>query len=376
MASTEKPMANTVSVESQVQNVLRLRGSCKSHLSDEVMNRIHSIRSICEKAEHAENNTIPWRNAPSHNNKHNSHPPNKWRNNNHNGPQNQHHNKPHPATTNTTTTTPPTPTNTTTTITTTTNTPVTNEKERGQNNRYISKFLNTNVPVETKILNQVILNKLNKFGAKNYDDVKSFLQQILDSDEKEFIHDFMLLVFKKAANEPLFCPLYAKLISELSLSYPQLYDELIILYNKYLDVFDDITEEQCKDYEEFVQRNREKFHRLGYSQFLGELTSLGILQLDHLKQLYIKILAQIKLLASNGDTKKHLVEEYVDCLVKMTSVFKNCSSENVLQLKKNLSVDCQPIMEHILSERNTTFSGLSKKAGFAIMDCVDIFKGK
>lgn len=363
------------SVESQVQDVLRLRGNCGASPSDEIMSRIRSIRSICEKAEHAENNTISWRNAPSHNNKN---PPNKWRNHGHGGPQqnNQHNHNQHNQHNNKSSNTSSNNSVSSNNTSNNTSSPTTNEKERGQPNRYVSKFLNTNAPVETKILNQVILNKLNKFGAKNYDDVKSFLQQILDSDEKEFIHDFMLLVFKKAANEPLFCPLYAKLISELSLSYPQLYDELIILYNKYLDVFDDITEEQCKDYEEFVQRNREKFHRLGYSQFLSELTSLGILQLDHLKQLYIKILTQIKLLASNGDTKKHLVEEYVDCLVKMTAVFKKCSDEKVQQLKSNLSADCQPIMEHILSERNTTYSGLSKKAGFAIMDCVDIFKGK
>ena len=88
--------------------------------------------------------------------------------------------------------------------------------------RYVSKFKNTESTVEEKILNQVILNKLNKFSAANYDEIKIFLQQILDSDEKEFLQSFMLLVFKKAAAEPTFCGLYARMISELSVQYKTL----------------------------------------------------------------------------------------------------------------------------------------------------------
>ena len=49
---------------------------------------------------------------------------------------------------------------------------------------------------------------------------------------------FMKLVFEKAASEEIFCPLYAKLISELSIAYPILLSEMENLYTQYLQIFD------------------------------------------------------------------------------------------------------------------------------------------
>jgi hypothetical protein len=244
--------------------------------------------------------------------------------------------------------------------------------------RYVSKFVNTEAPVEDKILNQVILNKLNKFSASNYNEIKQFLEQILDSNEKDFLHDFMLLVFKKAASEPTFCPLYAKIISELSVKYSDLRNELSELYKKYMDIFEEVTEDKCINYEQFVQRNKEKLHRLGYSQFLGELTSLGVLDLDQLKSLYGKVLDQIKLHASRGEetgeSRTKLVEEYVDCLFRMTKAFQKGNSTKLVEIRSQLSESCQPVMEDILAHRTTNYPGLSKKGAFGIMDCLDIFR--
>jgi hypothetical protein len=241
-------------------------------------------------------------------------------------------------------------------------------------NRYVSKFINTEAPLEEKILNQVILNKLNKFSSVNYDDVKGFMQQILDSDETDFIHDFMLLVFKKAACEPTFCALYARLVAELSVNYNQLKDEFEKLYMKYMDIFQEVPESKCKDYEEFVQRNREKMHRLGYSQFLGELTRLGVLDIQHLQHLYETILTQLKQHAAEGTTKQQVVEEYVDCLLRMSRAFQS-NSDKVLALRSELTATCEPVLEDILARRSADFPGLSKKASFAIMDCLDLFRG-
>jgi hypothetical protein len=240
--------------------------------------------------------------------------------------------------------------------------------------RYVSKFQNTETPVEDKILNQVILNKLNKFSGANYEEVKAFLQQILDSDEKEFLRDFMLLVFKKAASEPTFCPLYARMISELCAEYSTLVEELTKLYTKYLTIFEDVSEQDCKDYESFVQRNREKLHRLGYSQFLAELASRGVLSLEQLTELFVKILEQIKKNSAQESSKQQLVEEYVDCLVRMSKAFQTVKSPELLKLRSELAAVCDPLITEILSNRSQHFPGLSKKASFGLMDCLDMFR--
>lgn len=252
-------------------------------------------------------------------------------------------------------------------------TPATSTTQSSQ--RYVSKFQNTeNAGVDDKILHNVILSKLNKFSSANYNEVKGFLQQILDSDEKGFLKDFMLLVFKKAASETTFCPLYAKMLSELSSSYPVLLEEMTTLYDSYLSIFEEVTEEECKDYETFVKRNREKAYRLGYSQFLAELTTCGILDLTSLVRMYMKILGQIKVVSTKGTSHTQLVEEYVDCLLRMTRAFQKGLSEQLMSIRKGLLVETEPILTELLSQKSTTYPGISKKASFGLMDCMDILR--
>jgi hypothetical protein len=335
-------------VEATVKALLEQREGCTLSLSDDIVRRIQTIRSLCKAAEAVDGNgQLNWRRGGGgggHGKPNSNHQHARWRNGANSQP-----------------------------FAVKLNTGSSSTPEKSS--RYVSKFKNSELPVEDKILNQVILNKLNKFGEQNYDDIKQFLKQILDSDETDFLHSFMLLVFKKAAVEPTFCPLYARLVSELSVDYPSFKKELHELYTKYLDIFEEISEEQTTSYEQYVQRNREKIHRLGYSQFLGELTGYGILELEHLKVLYVKVLDELKKHSSKSDTKPQLVEEYVDCLVKMTKAFqKKPQTASLCSLCKELGVSCEPLLEEILSARTRLYPGLSKKGAFGIMDCLDIFR--
>ncbi len=340
------------SPEEGVLEVLGLRQSCTQLLSDDTQRRITTVRDKCSAAEKAEQGgSTNWRRSPGNvtnsggNNGGNSRPgsaniPNRWRG----GPPpaaNRQGSSGHPHV----------------------------------HHQYVSKFTNAEAAVEDKILNKVIMNKLNKFSQANYDEVKSFLQQILNSNETDFLKDFMLLVFKKAANEPVFCPLYARMISELSQQYPILRAEMEELYTKYISIFEEVSEEECTDYEQFVQRNREKFQRLGYSQFLAELCRLGILEQSQLQTLYETLLTQIKLHAGKGEVRQKLVDEYVDCLLQMTRAFQKGLNLKVNTLRIEIGKVCEPIMEDILARRTSDFPGMTKKASFGIMDCLDIFRG-
>jgi hypothetical protein len=336
-------------VEVSVMDLLKLQTQCKSLLSEDTIRRIQAVRSICKNAESSEGGGagISWRRGvPNSFSKPQSSkpsgPPSKWRGGGGGGGKSHHSEKPY--------------------------------------TKYVSKFTNsasssTSSGVENKILNHVILNKLNKFSAANYNEVKEFLEQILSSDEKDFLHDFMLLVFKKASSEPTFCGLYARMISELAEKYPFLHEELDQLYGKFMDIFEEVSEESCSDYEQFVQRNREKQHRLGYSQFLGELTTREILQINHLKNLYTKLIDLLKIHGMEGEGKQNLVEEYVDCLVKMTCAFQKDTSEKLKNSRNELKDMFEKEFEEILSNRSTKYPGLSRKASFTIMDCLDILRG-
>jgi hypothetical protein len=325
-------------LESAIQALISLRGRANTNLSDDILRNTALVRDKCLQSEKLEGESpIQWRArgvAPGKERPSVS----RWRGNGGQKPQGKSVGPP------------------------------------SQSGRYVSKFRSQESAVEDKILNQVILNKLNKFSAANYDEIKSFLQQILDSDEKEFLQSFMVLVFKKAAAEPTYCSLYARMIGELSVEYKTLRNELETLYNSYLTIFEEVSETETKNYESFVQRNREKFHRLGYSQFLAELTSLGVLQQEQLEKLYTTIINQIHIHAV-GEDKQQLIDEYIDCLLRMTRAFQKKQLPVLVQIRQGLSKACEVPMTDILSKRSTVYPGITKKSSFALMDCLDIFRG-
>jgi hypothetical protein len=255
---------------------------------------------------------------------------------------------------------------------------------RGPPQKYVSKFKRTTEKVEDTILNTILLGKLNKFSAANYDDIKEFITQIISSGQTEMMSCFMKLVFEKAASEEIFCPLYAKLLSELSAQYPILLQEMASLYTHYMNIFVEVSDEPDKNHQDFCQRNVEKKYRRGYSQFLAELTKHNVIDTEVFVQTVLKIVEQIELNQANPSAVK-MVEELADCLVRMMKAIqaemmrqeetdeKDEKSNHAIKvsrirstLKGEVSVRIQP-----LTVRRPEAVGLSNKARFTFMDIYD-----
>jgi len=239
--------------------------------------------------------------------------------------------------------------------------------------KYTSKFKNAETEeVDDKIMNTIINGKLNKFSPANYDEIKGFLQQILESGETDFIKDFMLLVFKKAASEEIFCTHYARLVAELSTSYTTLKTEMKTLQGKFLEIFEEIDESDAKNYKSFLERNKEKIYRLGYSQFLCELANREVLEADTIVQTFQTLIGQIKIHSLTVDKNK-LIEEYCDCMLRMAKVFKNVSPGKtyIINLKRKVSEEISGELAEIIRTSGDAPS-ISKKAKFSIMDIIDI----
>ncbi len=223
---------------------------------------------------------------------------------------------------------------------------------------------------EDAILNNVILGKLNKFSEANFDDCREFLQQILDGDQKDFLRAFMKLVFEKAAMENTFCPLYAKLLGSLVDKYPVILEEMNTLHSKYMEIFSNIAE-KTDDYDKFVEENKKKAYRLGYSQFLGELIKFDILPRDMLFGIVRNILDNVRGIEceeGHGD----LVEEYTDCLIKLIKAF---AERGMTPLRADLNEEFGTIIESFSKKRPETKS-IPAKARFGFMDCLDILRKK
>ena len=247
--------------------------------------------------------------------------------------------------------------------------------------KYVSKYRNSEQLVEDKILNTIILSKLNKFSADTYDDIRNFLFQIIGSDDsikestektniQEFVKDFMALVFKKAVSEEIFCPLYAKLLGEISGKYPIILDEMNKLHENYLEVFEECDEEKEKDYETFIAKNREKKYRQGYSQFLAELTSLRILSVDKITLIFEKIFEQI-IIQGRAEGKSTLIEQYIDCLLRISKVLRK-KEEFYVNIRNTL---LKVVDDSLLEMKKAEYMSMSSKSKFLLMDIQDHLKG-
>ena len=239
--------------------------------------------------------------------------------------------------------------------------------------KYQSKFKNSTQPVDDKILNNIILSKLNKFSPKTYNEIRDFLYQILGSGEpdlQQMIRDFMKLVFKKAAIEEIFCPLYAKLLCEISSRYNVILQEMNFLQSNYLLIFDDVHESSSNNYNEFVEMQKNKQYRLGYSQFLAELTALEILDMGLLNSTFQKILTTMLQIAVKED-KKTLTDEYCDCLFRMAKDLKKKSGHFFIQARKTLYESNKETINEFI-EQYTKYPSETTKTRFILMDIRDI----
>jgi hypothetical protein len=239
--------------------------------------------------------------------------------------------------------------------------------------KYESKFRNSDAAIEDTILNTIIMNKLNKFSESTYRDIRDFLYQILDSGETDFIKEFMRLVFKKAAAEEIFCPLYAKLLAELRATYPVIQTEMVELFEKYLMIFQNLDNNQNVDYQSFVVRNSEKKYRLGYSQFLAELVTLEAVDLASLEKTFC-ILAQNILRDGKEQNQITDVQESADCLLRMSRVFHKKNNLFFQNVRKYLFEKISPDLEKILNTPKEQLPSLTPKSRFALMDVRDNLK--
>ena len=234
--------------------------------------------------------------------------------------------------------------------------------------KYTSRYKPADEPVESTIVNTIILNKLNKFSPANYEEVKEFLMEILGSGETDFLTDFMRLVFRKAAAEETFCSLYAKLLNELSIGYPFLLNEMKTLYESYMNIFQEVAETDYTNMEEFIQKNKEKKYRQGYSQFLAELLKQGIVEQAAFVNTIKTIVKQMKALSREVD-KSNTLEEYSNCLLRIFRVLKG-NSDVATAIRASVA---DPVKEEltVLTVCSPEYPSLTNRIRFSVMNALE-----
>ena len=212
-----------------------------------------------------------------------------------------------------------------------------------------------------------IRDKMNKFSPMTYDATKSWLSELLNSDETDFLTDFITLVFEKAAAEEPFCALYARLITELCAGFPHLNTELHRIFGEFMAIFAEAAEEPdvgAAEYKAFVALRERKAHRRGYAAFVGEVAKLKVLTVDDSARTCNIILDGL-MVAKVGEEKGMLCEEYADCLTRLVKSCLDLIRPSVAPLVQRVKV--------AMDRSDGKSVGLTNKARFALMDIVELF---
>jgi hypothetical protein len=234
--------------------------------------------------------------------------------------------------------------------------------------RYQSRFTSGG-DLNDKILHSVIGNKLNAFTPLTYNDTRDFIYQIMDSGETEFIKDFIEKVFAKATVEELYCALFAKLIAEIAHKYPVMYDEMRRYHSEFLKVFDDVQEGEASSDKTIKQR----LYRLGYGQFISELASLNAIEKGQLLAMVEKVMEKIWILTAQ-ESKVKTVEEFIDCLVRLTKSLSGKSPKFFEEVKADIRARILENATGLIEKSAGPRPSLSSKARFGLMDLRDILK--
>lgn len=233
--------------------------------------------------------------------------------------------------------------------------------------RYVSSIVSEK-NVEDRIIGH-IRSKLNKFSHKNYDSVKSFLEQIMNSGELEFISEFMDLLFTKAGSEENYCELYSRLLSELTDKFPHLVTEISTIYSNYISIFQearDVPDQGTEDYKKFLDAQIKKKFRYGYSHFLAEIYNKGLLPVDAIEVTIKAILDSLSKIEKDA-TNTLLVEEYLSSLFKIVSTVNITKTAPYPPYIDNM-IDA---LKKIIEKPKDVTTGYTIKARFKIMDIVE-----
>jgi hypothetical protein len=234
--------------------------------------------------------------------------------------------------------------------------------------KFKSKFkkdASTAGELEDRILGH-IRAKINKFSAQNYKKILNFLRQNMDSEDKIFLEQFMALIFAKAAEEDTFVALYAQLLADLTPEFPFLKGEMQKLFASYLDVFTDAEgkeDQTSAEYGKFLEANKRKTHRRGYSLFIAQIASKGLITERELLDTTLAV-ARSLITHSPAVEEKLLVEELADCLTNIMGVAHK--SLNAFDEMKSMTTE----LKGLTAREPADLPGLSFKSRFALMDCL------
>jgi hypothetical protein len=212
-----------------------------------------------------------------------------------------------------------------------------------------------------------ILGKLNKIADDNYETTKDFLKEFLDPDpaNKLLLTNFVNAVFDMAASSAVLCKICTKLLHDLGDEFPHVRVEMRRLFDNFMLIFDDTIGEPdttSSNYGLFLEAQKRKRMRRGYSRFIAELIDLKELPIPSYLVLLELLTNSLKTYSVSEENKLQCTE-YADCL-------KLLFQSSVTPSGEWLKI----LVAFATTEISKLPPGLSSQSKFALMDIVEALK--
>ena len=212
---------------------------------------------------------------------------------------------------------------------------------------------------------------LNKITSKNYDEMHKNVIELLktiltSSPEEEELIKIGTSIFEIGSMNKFWSRLYAQLLKDII----EIFPIMKTIYDKNFDnsikLFDEIRYISAEEnYDKFCLVNKENEKRRSLSSFFVHLMNNGLLSVDTVGDIIIKLVNKFENVMDDGD-KKIIVSE----LGENICIFMKEGGENLQKEYKNIE-KVNKFLEYVSETSHKVHPGLSSKVIFKFIDLLE-----
>ena len=188
-------------------------------------------------------------------------------------------------------------------------------------------------------LNKELNSNLNKLSPSNYDKIYKKVIDLFVTKNNIFDYEYFINnLFNKAVMQPIFCPLYVKILILIKGKSLEMYEEekishhLKLSCDKFKSMIIDFKEQDDdvlnpNNYDDFCEKNKKKIFKKGFSQFIGELYKNKFLDNVYINEFIYLLYQNIK---TNLDNNNINIENSVVCFMELINTTTASLSDNKL----------------------------------------------
>jgi hypothetical protein len=146
-----------------------------------------------------------------------------------------------------------------------------------------------------------------------------------------------------------------------------MYEEMKRYHREFLKIFDNVDEGRSSEYAITVKQRQ---YRMGYGLFISELAGMNALEKEQLHEMVQIVMEKLVVLTDLPDKTK-TVEEFIDCLVRLTSSLKVRSPKFFESVKADMCARIMSSVDTMIARKAGERQSLSNKGRFGLMDLKD-----